>query len=154
MAGQLVISRGTLEAELERLLDELLRDRKPSPPRLVLTDPPEAVPSVDGQEDFISRVRGVIDENLDDEDFDVDTLAARLAMSKSSLYLRLAGLTERKPAQLVLERRLERAAELLEDPELSVSEVAFRVGFRSVSHFSQRFRELRGATPSQYRRRA
>ena len=58
----------------------------------------------------------------------------------------------RKPL-LLLERRLERAARLLDQPELKVREIAFAVGFRSASHFSRRFRELCVLTPSAYRRR-
>ncbi len=56
----------------------------------------------------------------------------------------------RSPAELILERRLERATELLRDSAGSVSEVAYAVGFKSVSHFTKRFRERFNVTPSTY----
>ena len=93
----------------------------------------------------------MIDEHLSDEDFHVEALARHLALSRSLLYLRLEEVGE-SPAALILESRLRRAVELLESDAGSVGEVACAVGFKSVSHFTQRFRDRYGKTPSAYRR--
>ncbi len=100
---------------------------------------------------LLARVQATIDAHLGEEDFQVDALAEGLAMSRSLLYLRLQELTSKTPARLILERRLERAADLLADGQHAVGEVAYAVGFRSLSHFSQRFRAEHGVTPSQFR---
>lgn len=102
---------------------------------------------------FLERVREVIEENLGDEDFQVGVLASRLAIDRSHLYRRLRELTGLTPSALLLELRLERAAQLLEDGAGSVGEVASSVGFKDVSHFTKRFRKRFRMTPSAYRAR-
>jgi AraC-like DNA-binding protein len=111
---------------------------------------PTAELSPSSDEAFLARALAVIDEHLGDEEFGVDELACQLAVSRSQLYRRLEGTTDASPAQLLLECRLERAARLLAVVD-TVSEVAHAVGFKSLSHFSQRFRERFGVPPSSWR---
>ena len=66
------------------------------------------------------------------------------------LFQRSTGLP---PHQFVVRTRIERAAALLGDPELSVAAVSRAVGFRTPSHFSNVFRRVTGETPSAYRAR-
>ncbi len=102
---------------------------------------------------FLGRANAVIDTNLADENFGVDVLARELAVSRSLLYLRLAD-RGWSPARLILDRRLLRAAALLSDGALPVTDVAFAIGFKSAAHFAQCFREHFGVTPSAFRRNA
>ena len=99
---------------------------------------------------FLDQVIAVIDEHIADESLSVNDLSRYLAVSRSLLYLRLRELTDRSPTQLIFERRLVCAAALLAEGDGTVSEVAYRVGFKSVSHFSQRFRERFLTTPSDF----
>lgn len=103
-------------------------------------------------ERFLANVRAVILEKMDDEDFGVEELASALGQSRAHLYRRLGELHHQSPAELIKALRLQRAAELLRAHEGSVSEVAYAVGFRSVSHFSKSFREAYGDTPSHFAR--
>ena len=57
-----------------------------------------------------------------------------------------------KPDAFVLERRLARARELLTSTDLSLSEVAFAVGFADQSHFTRHFRQTVGVSPGQFRK--
>ncbi len=61
--------------------------------------------------------------------------------------------TGRSPRWYVLEQRLERGRELLADPSVRVTEVAYETGFSSSQHFSSAFRKLYGESPSAYRAR-
>ena len=97
---------------------------------------------------FLGRLEALITENLADDDFDTAVLTRRLATSRTKLYQRLRLLLGCSPAELIMERRLERAAELFAEGIDSVSEVAFGVGFKSVSHFSRRFKQRYGIRPS------
>jgi AraC-like DNA-binding protein len=81
----------------------------------------------------------------------VDELARMLAVSRSLLYLRLAP-TGVSPARLILDHRMLRAAGLLRCAARSVGEVAFLVGFKSVSHFCRCFRDRFGRTPAAFLR--
>lgn len=101
-------------------------------------------------ERFLEQLRMTIEAHIDDETFDVESLALALGYSRSSLYRRLEGLVSESPAEIILGVRLERAAQLLGARAGTVSEIAYSVGFKSVSHFSRRFRGRYGVPPSEY----
>ena len=102
------------------------------------------------KERFLGNVRAVILERMGDEEFGVEELALALGHSRAHLYRRLRELHDQSPAELIKTLRLKRATDLLRSGEASVSEVAFTVGFKSVSHFSRSFRASYGETPSDF----
>ena len=115
---------------------------------------PAPRPSAPVRSDLRERVhaaRSYLDTNLDD-DVDLHTLGRAVALSPfylSRLFRQEFGI----PPHAYLSRaRLERAAELLATTPMSVTQVSERVGWRSVSHFTARFRRHFGVTPSAYRR--
>jgi transcriptional regulator GlxA family with amidase domain len=87
---------------------------------------------------------------MEDEDFNVEELARRVAHSRSHLHRRLKELIDESPSDLIRRMRLERAACLLESRAGSVSRIAYAVGFKSVAHFSNRFQDHFGVRPSGY----
>ena len=101
---------------------------------------------------FMRRIREVIASRMGEEDFGVEQLAESMGMGRTLLFQRTREVITRTPMELLMERRLERAAELLAAGEGNVGEVAYAVGFRSVSHFTNRFRERFRVTPSAWRR--
>ncbi len=101
---------------------------------------------------FLERVTSAIAAGLEDEEFGVAELARRVAQDRSHLYRRLHELTGEGPAELVRRMRLERAAQLLGEQAGSVAEIAYGVGFKSVSHFCKVFREAHGVTPAVFAR--
>lgn len=103
---------------------------------------------------FLRRVAQAIDEGLGDENFDVQRLADALRLSRNTLHRRLRSMGAPAPSEALRRARLERAAALLARNEWNVSEVAYAVGFRSVSYFSYCFHEAYGVTPSTYSWRA
>lgn len=126
------------------LLPEAERDQ-------LFTPSPNSPPRKQEDEDFLNRVASVIDENLDDEKLNASSLARHLAVGRSLLYERLRELTGKSPTRLIMERRVERAATMLKSNVGNVSEVAYAVGFKSVSHFSRCFKERYGQTPTAFR---
>jgi AraC-like DNA-binding protein len=101
--------------------------------------------------DRVHAARSYLDANLVD-DVDLRTLARAVALSPfylSRLFRHEFGI----PPHAYLSRaRLELGASLLTTTPLSVTQVSERVGWRSVSHFTARFRRHFGVTPSAYRR--
>jgi signal transduction histidine kinase/DNA-binding NarL/FixJ family response regulator len=142
-----------LRARIENLIGQRqrLRDRMRKA-KIVSTGTPADATSVD--ERFLANVRRVILERLADEDFGVEALAEALGQSRAHLYRRLGELQDRSPAELIRLMRLDRGAELLRARAGTVSEVAYAVGFKSVSHFSRAFRRRYDVTPSECSRRA
>ncbi|MFT5144622.1 MAG: AraC-like DNA-binding protein [Rhodothermales bacterium] len=92
--------------------------------------------------------------NLYDPDFRVGRLASELNMSYSQLARRLNKNEAENPTRLIRRVRISCAADLLQEKSRKVSDVAFAVGFRSVSHFNRAFREVMGRSPSAFRKGA
>lgn len=99
---------------------------------------------------FLDEVRAVIVKHLDDEDFNVKDLASALGQSRASLYRRFDALLDVSPTELIWQMRLVEASHRLTSGTGTVSEVAYSVGFKSVSHFCKRFKEHFGSTPQAY----
>ena len=83
-------------------------------------------------------------------DFGVHALAAAAALSYKQLRRQLDRETGETPSQFIRRVRVEHAARLLREGAGSISEVAYAVGFNSLSYFSRAFREVYGQTPSAY----
>ncbi|MGD8319183.1 MAG: AraC family transcriptional regulator, partial [Gemmatimonadota bacterium] len=106
------------------------------------------------EERFLARLRETLEANLADEDFDVRALARAVGESRSNLYRRVDELVGETPSQLIKSVRLERAEAMLRAGAGSIQQVAYAVGFKSVSHFSRSFREKFGVSPSRLEDRA
>jgi AraC-like DNA-binding protein len=101
---------------------------------------------------FLTQINKYILDNIGDERFDANALSTAMAMSRSQLLRRLKSLTGNSPGFYIKTRRLEKAKELLETIDLSISGTAFRTGFGTPSNFSKVFSDKYGITPSQFRR--
>ena len=99
---------------------------------------------------FVERVRSAVEARLADEDFTVDALAGAVSVSRSTLHERLRSILGETPSGLIRAARLGRAAALLLAHEGTVGEVAYAVGYKSVSHFSSSFAKHFGQTPTAY----
>ena len=92
----------------------------------------------------------MIVEHLSDEDFGVKELASALGQSRASLYRRFGTLLDQSPTDLIWHMRLVEASHRLATRAGTVSEVAYSVGFKSVSHFCKRFKDQFGTSPRAY----
>ncbi len=99
---------------------------------------------------FLEKFYSLIDENLDNQDFDLKTLASELCLSKSAFYQKVNTLTNQTPFELIKNYRLKKATELLCQENLSVTQVFLMTGFKSRSHFSTKFKEKYKVTPGKY----
>jgi len=98
-------------------------------------------------------VHDFVDANLGDPELGAATIAREMGVTPRSVQMLFAaeGTT---PSGFIRETRLQRAAELLADPSISVTMAAFSLGFGDLSYFSRAFRARFGASPSAYRRLA
>jgi len=99
---------------------------------------------------FLETVSKAVKENISDPDFTAERLADEVALSRRQLTRRLKRAVGETPAAFVRQCRIRRAGELLTSGSGTIEEVAYAVGFRSPSHFSQVFREETGCTPSNF----
>lgn len=124
-----------------------LMDRFKAPP-ISITPSELVVKSED--ELFLENLKQNIEENLVDEMFGVKELAESMAINRVTLHNKLKKLSKQTPSEVIKEFRLQRAHQLLRQNAGNISEIAYSVGFKSISHFSRVFKEKYSITPSQY----
>lgn len=107
--------------------------------------------SVDEQ--FITKAVKLVEENLSNADFTVEELSSEMAMSRMYLYKKLLSLTGKTPVEFIRIIRMRRAASLLEKSQLTVSEIAYQVGFNNPKYFAKLFREEFKVLPTEYRKK-
>jgi AraC family transcriptional regulator len=105
-----------------------------------------------GTEDIaaISALRTFVDERLG-YDLGVDDLARNAQMSKFQLLRLMKKHLAQTPQQFVIQRRIEKAKQLLRNSEASLADIAFQTGFSSQSHLSNTFKQMVGNTPKGFR---
>jgi signal transduction histidine kinase/DNA-binding response OmpR family regulator len=101
-------------------------------------------------ERFLQKAIDVIENNISDPDLDIDRFAVEIGVSRMQLYRKLNALTEMTVKEFIRNIRLKRAAQLLVQRKMNVSEVAYAVGFRDLSHFRKCFRQEFNMSASEY----
>lgn len=99
---------------------------------------------------FISRCEAFILSNLDNEEFNVKSLAFEMGMSHSSFYKKIKQIFKRSASDFIRFIRLRKAAEELLCEGVNVSQAAFSVGYNDVKHFREQFQKEFGMPPSEY----
>lgn len=106
------------------------------------------VPSSD--EMLMSRIMKIINDNLAEPSLSVEMLANSIGLSRVHLYRKLKELTNLSTRDFIRNIRMQQAAKLLKEKKLSISDVAYAVGYSNLSHFSNTFKDLFGQTPKEY----
>jgi signal transduction histidine kinase/ligand-binding sensor domain-containing protein/AraC-like DNA-binding protein len=99
------------------------------------------------------KVIKIINDNIADPDLNVEFLANGVGMSRVHMHRKLKELTNQSARDFIKTIRLKHAAELLSNQKLTVSEVAYALGFINISHFSNSFREFHGVSPKEFQQR-
>ena len=145
-ADAFLISTRELLIRTRKLIEIREKIRKQTGTNAVLTPSELSVPSMEQQ--FLEKMRGIIDKNMGDENFSVDVLAEQLGISKRQLQRKLKALTDCTPNHCIRIMRLRRAKQLLEQNAGNVTEVAFSVGYTDLTAFSRAFKEEFNVLPS------
>lgn len=102
------------------------------------------------EEKLLEKVHLLIDKNLSNPDLSVEMISNEIGISRVHLHRKLKELTNLTTRDLIRNIRLKQAAELMTVKGLTVSEVAFAVGFANVNSFSVAFKELYGVSPTMF----
>lgn len=98
---------------------------------------------------FISRLQQIVLDNLNNEQFSVEDLAAEYGLSRSQLHKKLKKGIGKSISQFIREVRLDEGLKLLQESNLTVSEVAYEVGFASPTYFNTSFKDYFGYSPGE-----
>jgi AraC-like DNA-binding protein len=138
-------SNGVIRANLMLLLAEVAQHYEPQIRTLMQSQPPSG-----GVERHVKGAMKFIDQHLGDRATLTDA-ARSVAVSPNYLATLLKRETGKTFVDLVTERRIERAGELLAFGSLRISQIAQAAGFADVDYFSRRFRQVTGLSPSEFR---
>ncbi|HEY4786586.1 MAG TPA: helix-turn-helix domain-containing protein, partial [Bacteroidales bacterium] len=103
-------------------------------------------------ERFLKKAYEVVEKYIEDPDFDVHQFSSELGMSRAQLYRKIDAVSGQSVHEFIRIVRLKKAADLLADSNLTVSEIVSKVGFNSFAYFTKSFKDYFGVTPSQYKR--
>ncbi|WP_083541932.1 helix-turn-helix domain-containing protein [Fibrobacter sp. UWH5] len=134
--------RDQLEEQRDQLLDattQTLTENQPAEP--------EKSAEIPQKNEFMEKFLSCVDKKLDSPTLSVEDISQEMCVSRVQLYRKVKSLAQKSPVEIIRERRLQRASELLQDPSLSISEVAYRVGFSAPSYFTKCYKEFFGKNP-------
>ena len=101
-------------------------------------------------EKFLMKLDTLIQENFHNPDFNMDSIVDEMGLSRSAFYRKIKGLANMSPNEYIRMLRLRKAAQLLVEGDLSVSEICDQVGFGTPSYFSKCFQKQFGVLPKVY----
>jgi signal transduction histidine kinase/DNA-binding response OmpR family regulator len=104
------------------------------------------------EDEFMIKVKQVLETNFQDEEFGILNLCGELAVSQSQLYKKFKSLSNITIGDYFKLIRLHKARELLLTTSFNVTEVAYATGFKSLSYFSREFAHKFGKPPSEFRK--
>ena len=140
-AKELLTRINNLIEQRRRLKEKFSKDVQPRPER-VTTNPLD--------DEFLKKAFDIVEEHLDDAGFDTEVLAKDLFVSRMQLHRKMQAITGQAPGEFIRAYRLKRAAEMLLEKKLSVTQVAYEIGYNSPSHFSKAFTKYFNCSPSEY----
>lgn len=110
------------------------------------------VTSVD--EKFMQNLYATLQQNIANSELNLDAFCKELGLSKSNLYRKIKQITGYSPNEFIRNFRLETAAKMLKETDMSITEVYCAVGYNSLAYFSNCFKALYGVSPSEFKNKA
>ena len=102
---------------------------------------------------FMDRLLELMEKNMDNGELVVDDLVRELAVSRSVFFKKLKMLTGLAPIEFIKEMRINRAAQLIDTGEFTMTQISYMVGINDPRYFSKCFKQKMGMTPTDYRDR-
>jgi YesN/AraC family two-component response regulator len=111
---------------------------------------PEDVVLDSPDDKFLKRAVSVVERFMDDPELDIRKFSEEMGVSRMQLYRKFEALTNMTVKEFIRSVRLKRATQMLKQEKLTISEVAWAVGFKDMSYFRKCFKEEFGMTPREY----
>ena len=138
--------------ELRARVANLLEQRKVLRERFSreITLEPRDISITPLDETFLNKAISIVEENMNNENFNLTVFRQKMSHSRSTLYRKLYALTGQSPTEFIRTIRLKRAASLLKQKFGNVTEVSLEVGFNNLSYFNRSFKTLYGISPTEF----
>lgn len=143
-SAELCARIGSQITQKERIADQLIKQFKEQ------AEKENASNRVEPEDKFSSQLNSLLQQKIDDETFDVEQMCRSMNTTRSTLFRNIKKRFNCTPKQLLKNRRLEFALQILKSHTGTVSEVAYAVGFQSLSSFSRAFNEYYRVPPTRF----
>lgn len=125
----------------EKTREKVLRD--------IITQPGEvAIHSEDDK--MLGKIKDLLEENVSNPDFDVESLSQEFSLSRFHFSRKIKQITGQSPKEIINSYRLKRAGQILLQNKLTISEIAYMVGFDHPNSFTRAFKRYYNMTPSEF----
>jgi YesN/AraC family two-component response regulator len=143
-----------LLVRVRKLLEQRRMLRKKFSADIVMSKTDKPVSNVSQQSrEFLNKFVDVVYANMASGKLDVETIADRMAMSRTQLNRKMLAITGENTSTYIMQLRMSKAKRLLRgDINLPIGNVAQQCGFDDVAYFSRIFKQQCDLTPSQYRK--
>lgn len=101
-------------------------------------------------EKLYKKALEIVEANISNEEFDIPYFCSEIGISRTMLFVKIKAWSNFTPNDFIQHFRMKRAAELLEQGKINISEISYKVGFKNPKYFSKCFFKKFGETPSEY----
>lgn len=112
---------------------------------------PKALSITSADEIFLQKALDIVEQNMSNSEFNATSFVSEINMSRSLVFNKLKALTGQSTSEFIRTIKLKRAGQLIKETKITISEIAFELGFNDLKYFRQSFKKLYNETPSQYR---
>ena len=138
--------------KLQEIFREKLMD-SPSKPDTGNETPSEKIPEMSpSDQKFMNKLMELMEANLDNGNLIVDDLVKEMAVSRSVFFKKLKSLTGFAPVEFIREVRINRAVQLIDTGEYSITQISYMVGINDPRYFSKCFKSVFGMAPLTFRK--
>jgi DNA-binding response OmpR family regulator len=140
-----------LELRINNIIENRKRVHEEYNATTANTQPEEFEEEPTADDLFLKRAYACVSENLSDSEYDREAFAADMGASSSTLYNKLRALTGQNVSSFIRDQRLKEAMRLIQrNPNIRISDLAYKVGFKDPKYFSTCFKKEYGIQPSEY----
>lgn len=111
----------------------------------------EEIQRMQKEMEFISHASAMVEHNIRNQKYSVEQLSCDMCMDRTGLYKKLTSTINKTPTVFIRDIRLDQAAKLIRQGNMSIGEIADEVGFCSSSYMSKCFQDKFGCKPSEYK---
>ncbi|HCY77413.1 MAG TPA: hypothetical protein DHV28_15965 [Ignavibacteriales bacterium] len=137
-----------LSVRIKNILDQrkMLRDKFGKDSKIK----PENFTPNKADHEFLKNAINIVEKNISDPEFDSEKFAKEIFLSRSQLHRKIQNISGHSTGEFIRTIRLKRAAALILEKKLSITQIAFEIGFSSPSHFSKAFKQMFDCLPSEF----
>ena len=100
---------------------------------------------------MMTRLMAFIEERISDEELRIEDMADAVGMGRTVFYEKIRQLVGVSPSDFLRQVRMQRAQQLLAKSSMTISEIAYNIGFTDPKYFTKCFKKQTGVTPTEYR---